>query len=89
MIEYSCSYVKTSGSLWEYCRDERHDNITDFDSLKFKSIFINNAGNPGTTNVEITVPMKYSSNFWRNLGMLLIDCKVMSYVNLVRKSCHH
>ena len=62
--------------------------ITDFDSLKFKSIFTNNTGNPGATNVEIAVPMKYSSNFWRTLGMLPIDCKVMSYVNLVRKSCH-
>ena len=42
---------------------EMNQMITDFKPFKFKSRFTNNNGNPGTTNVEIAVPMKYSSNF--------------------------
>ena len=35
LIGYSDNYSKTSGSLWQYCRDEPNDNLTDFDlSLK-------------------------------------------------------
>ena len=32
--------------------------------------------NGGTKNVEIMVPLKYLSNFWRTLDMPLINCKV-------------
>ena len=27
-------------------------------------------------NVEIIVPLKYLSNFWRTLGMFLINCEI-------------
>ena len=27
LIEYSDSYAKTSGSLWQYYRDESNDNL--------------------------------------------------------------
>ena len=30
----------------------------------------------GTKNVEIMVPLKYSSNFWRIIKMPLIDCEI-------------
>ena len=30
----------------------------------------------GTKNVEIMVPIKYLSNFWRHLEMPLINCEV-------------
>ena len=33
-------------------------------------------GNDGTKNVEIMVPLKYLSNFWRTLEMPLINCEV-------------
>ena len=29
LIEYSDNYSKTSGTLWQYYRDEPHDNLTD------------------------------------------------------------
>ena len=33
-------------------------------------------GDNGTKNVEIMVPIKYLSNFWRNLEMLLSNCEI-------------
>ena len=33
-------------------------------------------GDDGTKNVEIMVPLKYLSNFWRTLEMLLINCEI-------------
>ena len=29
LIEYSDDYSKRSGGLWQYCKDEPDDNITD------------------------------------------------------------
>ena len=34
LIEYSDNYSKTSGSLWQYYRDELNDNITESESFK-------------------------------------------------------
>ena len=62
LIEYGDDYSKTSESLWQYYRDDLNDNITQFD------------GN--TKNVEIAVPIKYLSNFWKTLEMPLIKSKV-------------
>ena len=36
LIEYSDNYVKTSGSLWQYCRDEPNDNLANSESFKLK-----------------------------------------------------
>ena len=35
-IEYSNKYSKTSGSLWQYYRDEPNDTFTDSKSFKSK-----------------------------------------------------
>ena len=63
LIEYSDNYVKTSISLWQYCRDEPGNYITDSESCKFKLTFTNNTCSDSTVNVEIDVPLKYLSNF--------------------------
>ena len=86
LIEYSDNYVKTSGSLWQYCKDilARNANyvIVDFtggnttDSFNFKAKITGQTGNDGKKNVEIMVPLKYLSNFWRTLEMPLINCEV-------------
>ena len=34
VIEYSNNYLKTSGSLWQYYRDDPKDNITQSESFK-------------------------------------------------------
>ena len=36
LIEYSVNYSKTSGSLWQYYKDDPNDNLTDSKSFKYK-----------------------------------------------------
>ena len=85
LIEYSDNYAKTSGSLWQYCLDKPALNngaIVDFedghlsDSFNFKAKITGKTGNDGTKDVEIMVPLKYLSNFWRTLEMSLINCEI-------------
>ena len=73
-IEYTI-YAKT-GILWQYCRDEPGDDVTNLESYKFKSRFTNNTSNVGTVSVkEVAVPLIYLSNFWRSTEMTLINCE--------------
>ena len=86
LIEYSDIYTKTTGSLWQYCKDipalNNNDEITHFpdgnttDSFNFKVKITGQTGNGGTKDVEIMVPLKYLSNFWRTLETPLINCEV-------------
>ena len=78
LIEYSDNYTKTSGSLWQYFRDEPDDNnIEDSESFKAKiKIAGKTPNNDNEKDVEIMVPLKYLSNFWRTLEMPLIICEV-------------
>ena len=86
LIEYSDSYAKKTGSLWQYCQDiparNNNDEIIEFtagnptDSFNFKAKITGRTGDDGTKNVEIMVPLKYLSNFWRTLEMPLINCEV-------------
>ena len=77
IIEYSDNYAITSASLWQYFRDEPDDNIEDFESLKFKvKITGKTPNNNNEKDVEIMVPLKYLSNFWKTLEMPLINCEV-------------
>ena len=36
LIEHSDNYLKTSGSLWQYYRDDPNDNILQSESFKYK-----------------------------------------------------
>ena len=88
LIEYSDNYAKTTGNLWQYSKDipaqntNANDEITEFtegnltDSFNFKLKITGRTGNGGTKDVEIIVPLKYLSNFWRTLEMPLINCEV-------------
>ena len=87
LMEYSDNYSKPSGSLWKYCKDipavDDDGAIVDFnganatDSFNFKAKTTgdetNDEGNIG--NVEIIVPLKYLSNFWRTFEVSLINCE--------------
>ena len=60
LIKYSDNYLKTSGSLWQYCKDIPPINNNDFnganvtDSLSFKAIITGHTGDDGEiNNVEI------------------------------------
>ena len=46
------------------------------DSFNFKAKITGRTGDDGTKDVEIMVPLKYLSNFWRTLEMPLINCEV-------------
>ena len=77
LIEYSDNYSKTSGSLWQYYKDDPNDNITQSESFKSKvKITGKNPADRNTKDIETIVPLKYLSNFWRTLKMLLINCEV-------------
>ena len=87
LIEYSDTYSKTSGSLWQYCKDipavDNNGNIVEFndanatDSFDFKVKMICQIENNGRINdAKIMLPFKYLINFWRTLEMPLINCEI-------------
>ena len=82
LIEYSDNYSDTSGSLWQFKRDEIIDNTdvtkdNNAPSFKYKTNLIGNTENNRRKNeLKIAVPLKYLSNFWKSLEMPLINCKV-------------
>ena len=88
LIEYSDNYQDSSATLYQYKRDEPPDNnvnLTADNSTSFK-YKVNLLGNiaaadrdnarVGRLNVKIVVPLKYLSNVFRSLEMLLINCKI-------------
>ena len=87
LIEYSDNYSKTSGSLWQYCKDipavNNNGDIVDFNgantavSFNFKAKIIGQGDNNGRKdNVEKMVSLKYLRNFWRTCEMPLINCEI-------------
>ena len=77
LIEYNDNYSKTSASLWQYFKDQPNDNLADAESFKSKVKITGNTPVDGNgKDVEIIVPLKYSSNFWITRQMLLINCEV-------------
>ena len=84
LIEYSDNYSKTSGSLWQYCKEIPAVNnaglIVDFNwanaTDSFKTKITSQTNNDGRINFEVMVPLKYLRNFWRILEMPLINCEV-------------
>ena len=91
LIEYSDNYSKTSGSLWQYCKEipviNDNGDILGFnganatDSFNFKTKIPGQTNDDGIINVEIMVPLKYLSNFWRTLEMPLINSEVKLILN--------
>ena len=81
LIEYSDNYLDTSGSLWQFKRDEQNMSngnpanvaIANPSSFKYKSSLIGESTaadcNRVFKNVKIAVPLKYLSNFWSSLDM--------------------
>ena len=73
LIEYSDDYSKTSGILFQYCRDvpavDHNGAVTDLteanatDTFNLKEKVTDQTGDKGTNNVEIMVPLKYLSKF--------------------------
>ena len=74
----------------QYCKDipainsnnAIENNLTD--SFNFKAKMTGQTGDNGTKNVEIMVPLKYLSNFWRTLEMALINCEINLILNCLQ-----
>ena len=91
LLEFSDNYSKTSGSLWQYFKDipavDDDGNIINFnganntDSFKFKNRLTGQTNDDGIINVQIMVPLKYLSSFWRTLEIPLINCEVELILN--------
>ena len=90
LIEYSHNYSKISGSLCQYYTDEGFicnngvivnvpDDL-DSASFKYKQEITQN---DRTKDVQIMIPLKYLSSFWRTFEMPLINCKINIFFNLV------
>ena len=88
LLEYNKNYIKTTGSSWNYYRDEpnsgiggRNNNVNysikDSKSFDYKTSITGKLGGIGITkDVEIVVPLKYLSNFWRTLDIPLINSEI-------------
>ena len=90
MTEYSKNYLKTSGSLWNYYRDEPNSGLegdVDYSIKNAKSFDYKTSitekledNNVEKQDVKIVVPLDYLSNFWRTLDTPSINCEV--FLNL-------
>ena len=89
MLECSKNYRKTTGSLWNYYRDEPSNGLPfrkNSESFKYKTSITGNtynlvndddsydANKVGKNETEIIALIKHLSNFWRTLDMALINC---------------
>ena len=91
LLEYSKNYIKTTGSLWNYYRDETSNPLSsNSKSFKYKTNIKGNTYNVGDdeegydenkvgkNETEVITPLKYLSNFWESLNIPLINCEVES-----------
>ena len=89
LIEYSDNYSKTPRSLWQFCKEipAVNDDIADFnganatDSFNFKTKITGQNNDNGRIDVEIMVPLRHLSIFWRTVEMPLINCEVELILN--------
>ena len=89
LLEYSKNYRKTTGSMWNYYRDEPSNHLsTNSESFKYKTNITGNtynlgdseadydANKVGKNKTEVVIPLKHLSNFWRAWNIPLINCEV-------------
>ena len=89
LFEYSKTYRKTTGSLWNYYRDEASNPLScNSESFKYKTSITGNTYNLGDdkegydankvskNETEVVIPPKHLSNFWKALNIPLINCEV-------------
>ena len=90
LLEYSKDYEKTSGSLFNYYRDEPKEHtigdgintinisIRNSESFNYKTKIVGSlaAGELEKDDVVIAMPLKYLGNFLRSLEIPLINCEI-------------
>ena len=93
LIEYSDNYQDSSATLYQYKRDEPPgaDPIAELtannsSSFNYKINLLCDRNVVGGLYLKVVVPLKYLSDFFRSLEMLLINCKIK--LNLTwKKEC--
>ena len=76
--------IKTTGSLWNYYRDEPSNPLSsNSKSFKYKTSITGSVGKEGydankvgKNETEVVIPLKHLSNFWKSLNIPLINCEV-------------
>ena len=97
LIEENDNYWDTSGSLWQFKRDEALSNNADLSIdnsklFKYKAALVGktanavNNTNSSEKDAKIVVPLKYLSNYWRSLEMPLINRKVHLELNWIERN---
>ena len=85
LIEYSKKYLETTGTLWNYYRDEPNSGAVGNINYSIKgskffdyktSIKAKLEDNNTEKEAEIVVPLTHWSNFWKTLDMSLINCEI-------------
>ena len=79
LLEYSKNYKKTTGSLWNYYRDEPSDPLSsNSESFKYKTSIVGKTpeDNDSSMKEKVVIQLKHLINFWRALNMLLINFEV-------------
>ena len=89
LLEYSKNYKQTTGSLWDYYRDQPNNPLsTSSKSFEYKTSITGStynvgdnqeeydANKVGKNETEVVIPLKHLSNFWRTLDIPLINCEV-------------
>ena len=90
LLEYSKNYKKTSGSLFNYYRDEPNEIIigagnnainisvrnSNFFDYKTEITGSLGTGEDEKKDVTILIPLRYLGNFWRSLDIPLINCEI-------------
>ena len=80
LLKYSDNYQNSTGSLYQFKRDEPPDNNANVGnnttSLVYKLKLIKGTDDNNVNNVKLVVPLKYVSNFFRSLELPLVNCKI-------------
>ena len=90
LIEYSDNYAESSGSLYQFKRDESPMNdagnrnnvaLHNSPSFKYKASLLGKATNADGNdrllkNTKIVCLLKYLSNFFRSVEVPLVNCKI-------------
>ena len=89
LLDYSKNYKKTTGSLWNYYRDEPSNSLsTNSESFKSKTSITGNSYNIGAgeagyvankvgkNKTEVVISLKHLSNFLRSLNIPFVNCEV-------------
>ena len=94
LIEYNVNYTDTSGSLWQFKRDEVPVNNADLtidnsQSFKYKAALVGkttntvNNTNSSVKNAKNSCSTEVLEYFWRLLKMLLINIKIHLELNWI------